>query len=130
MIVSDTVGFIRKLPAELEAAFRATLEELYEAALLVHVVDAADSNVVEKYQAVRRILEQMNLGQVPELVVCNKIDKLEPAAVESLCRELQGIGVSAAKKIGIGDLLGEIDRRVPYAAKDAYLRASVGELDS
>jgi GTP-binding protein HflX len=113
VILSDTVGFIRKLPAELENAFRATLEELYDAALLVHVVDAADPDVIAKYQAVRRILDQMSLGSAPELVVCNKIDKADPTTVAPLLRELEGIGVSAAKKIGIGELLAEIDKRVP-----------------
>jgi GTP-binding protein HflX len=117
VILSDTVGFIRKLPAELENAFRATLEELYDAALLVHVVDAADSDVIPKYNAVRKILDQMSLGNTPELVVCNKIDKAAPEVVEPLLRELNGMGVSAAKKIGIGELLAEIDKRVPYPFK-------------
>jgi GTP-binding protein HflX len=117
VILSDTVGFIRKLPAELENAFRATLEELYDASLLVHVVDAADPDVIAKYNAVRNILNQMSLGETPELVVCNKIDKASPDVVAPLLRELNGLGVSAAKKIGIGVLLAEIDRRVPYPFK-------------
>ena len=130
VILSDTVGFIRKLPAELENAFRATLEELYDAALLVHVVDAADPDVIAKYQAVRRILDQMSLGSAPELVVCNKIDKADPTTVAPLLRELGGIGVSAAKKIGIGELLAEIDKRVPRtsAPTPAYSQRN-GEAD-
>jgi GTP-binding protein HflX len=113
VIISDTVGFIRKLPVELETAFRATLEELYDAALLIHVVDASDPDAIEKYQAVRKIINQMSLAGAPELVVVNKVDAVDGAAVEPLVRELHAIPVSAAKKIGIGALLAEIDARVP-----------------
>ena len=113
VILSDTVGFIRKLPKELETAFRATLEELYEAALLVHVVDASDKDAIGKYNAVRQILEQMELSHTPELVVLNKIDAADPDWVESLRTELNGVPVSAAKRIGIGDLLKVIDSQVP-----------------
>lgn len=112
VILSDTVGFIRKLPKELETAFRATLEELYEATLLVHVVDASDHDAVGKYNAVRKILEQMNLADAPELVVLNKIDAASPERVSELVAELQAVPVSAVRRIGIGELLKEIDKRV------------------
>ena len=112
VILSDTVGFIRKLPKELETAFQATLEELYEAALLVHVVDASDTDAVGKYNAVRKILVQMELGDAPELVVLNKIDAANPETVRALQAELVGVPVSAAKRIGIGALLKEIDLRL------------------
>lgn len=113
VLLSDTVGFIRKLPVELETAFRATLEELYEATLLVHVVDASDPDALGKYSAVRKILEQMNLAQAPELVVLNKSDRAEPGVVAALQNELSGVAVSALKKIGIGELLQTIDARLP-----------------
>jgi GTP-binding protein HflX len=116
VIVSDTVGFIRKLPQELETAFRATLEELYEATLLVHVVDASDPDVLGKYRAVRRILEQMNLSQAPELVVLNKVDRVTDDILIPLRNELPGIAVSATKRTGIGDLLAAIDERLPRVA--------------
>jgi GTP-binding protein HflX len=127
VVISDTVGFIRKLPVELETAFRATLEELYDAALLVHVVDAADPDVIGKYQAVRTILGQMDLAQLPELVVVNKIDLVAPAVIESLCKELQAVPVSAAKKVGIGALLAAIDARVPRTYSP--VSPSVGEFN-
>jgi len=127
VVISDTVGFIRKLPVELETAFRATLEELYDAALLVHVVDAADPDVIGKYQAVRTILGQMDLAQLPELVVVNKIDLVAPAVSESLCKELQAVPVSAAKKVGIGALLAAIDARVPRTYNP--VPPSVGEFN-
>jgi GTP-binding protein HflX len=116
VIVSDTVGFIRSLPQELESAFRATLEELYEAALLVHVVDISDPDVAGKYQAVRRILEQMELRDLPELVVYNKIDRVDAAtAAERMAAttDLPGVPVSALQKRGIEELLRRIDTLVP-----------------
>lgn len=116
VVISDTVGFIRKLPVELETAFRATLEELYDAALLVHVVDASDPDAIGKYQAVRRIIDQMSLADAPELVVVNKIDAVTPEVFEPLCKQLNAIPVSAAKKVGIGALLAAIDARVPRLA--------------
>lgn len=128
VVISDTVGFIRKLPVELETAFRATLEELYDAALLVHVVDASDADAVGKYQAVRKIVDQMSLAQAPELVVVNKIDMVKPEVCEALCARLHGVPVSASKKIGIGALLAAIDARVPRVA--AQMSPSVGELNS
>jgi GTP-binding protein HflX len=112
VIVSDTVGFIRKLPKELETAFQATLEELYEASLLVHVVDASDKDAIGKYNAVRKILTQMELADAPELVVLNKIDATDAEAVEALTNEMSGVAVSAAKRIGIGELLKEIEARL------------------
>ncbi len=119
VILSDTVGFIRKLPHELEAAFRATLEELFEATLLVHVVDAADKDAVGKYRAVRRILEQMELSLLPELVVLNKCDVATAEAVAQLQNELGGVAVSAAKRQGIGALLTAIDARLVEPRADS-----------
>lgn len=116
VILSDTVGFIRRLPAELETAFRATLEELYEASLLVHVVDSSDPDALGKYRAVRKILELMELRDAPELVVFNKVDKVDEETVRLLIQELAGIAVSAAQRIGLGGLLTEIDTRVPQRA--------------
>jgi len=116
VVISDTVGFIRKLPVELETAFRATLEELYDAALLVHVVDASDPDAFVKYQAVRKIIDQMSLANAPELVVLNKIDSVPLEMYEALSKQLNAVPVSASKKIGIGALLAAIDLRVPRVA--------------
>jgi GTP-binding protein HflX len=118
VIVSDTVGFIRNLPQELETAFRATLEELYDATLLVHIVDASDRDAVKKYKAVRRILDQMTMGSAPELVVCNKVDKAESGSVDLLLRELGGVAVSASKRVGIGELLARISRMAPPVSRE------------
>lgn len=117
VIASDTVGFIRKLPVELETAFRATLEELYEATLLVHVVDASDKDVLGKYRAVRRILDQMSLGGAPELVVLNKIDRISEDELAALQNEIPGIAVSAVNRTGFGALLAAIDARLPRVSQ-------------
>jgi GTP-binding protein HflX len=76
IIITDTVGFIRDLPKDLVAAFRATLEELDEADLLLHVVDAADSNHEAQIMSVERILDELKLIEKPRLIVFNKIDKV------------------------------------------------------
>lgn len=108
IVISDTVGFIRQLPSELENAFQATLEELYDAALLLHVIDASDPGAIDKYNAVRTILQRMELSEIPELVVINKIDKASADELLSLRNATGGIPVSAVSKLHFGALLREI----------------------
>ncbi|WP_260261309.1 ribosome rescue GTPase HflX [Vibrio intestinalis] len=76
-ILADTVGFIRHLPHDLVAAFKATLQETQEADILLHVVDASDERFRENMQAVQDVLEEIDAHEVPSLVVMNKIDNLE-----------------------------------------------------
>jgi GTP-binding protein HflX len=76
VIITDTVGFIRDLPSDLVAAFHATLEELRDASLLIHVVDAASPDLERKVEAVHGVLDEIGLGDKPELLVFNQIDKL------------------------------------------------------
>jgi GTPase len=104
VVLSDTVGFIRDLPAELRTAFRATLEELGEALLLVHVLDASDQQLSERRRAVENVLQEMGLAEVPCLRVLNKIDCVPSAQVEQLVREHSAVAVSATKKIGFDEL--------------------------
>jgi GTP-binding protein HflX len=89
VIITDTVGFIRDLPADLVTAFRATLEELAEADVLVHVVDASDPGRLEQMRAVERILDELKLSSIPRVLVYNKIDRLQPAALRELVNEAQ-----------------------------------------
>jgi len=96
IIITDTVGFIRDLPKDLVAAFRATLEELEEADLLLHVVDAADPAREAQIRAVERILEELKLNEKPRLIVFNKCDRLTPEqAIELAAEREQSIAVSA-----------------------------------
>lgn len=105
-ILSDTVGFIRELPEELFNAFRATLEELFDAELLLHVLDGADPEMLDRHRAVNQIIIDMGLADRPEVVVINKTDLIDSERCESLQNEINGLPVSAKNQIGI-DQLGQ-----------------------
>ncbi len=109
VIITDTVGFIRDLPKDLVAAFRATLEELYDADLLLHVVDASDPSREEQVRAVENILDSLDLMQKPRLMVWNKADLLSQEEVGSLLRTLGGVAISAASREGLATLLAKAD---------------------
>lgn len=106
-IVADTVGFIRHLPHDLVAAFKATLQETQEADLLLHVVDYADEQFRENMDQVNEVLEEIDAGEIPQLVICNKIDRLEGVEAK-IDRDDEGrpirVWLSAQQGIGI-DLL-------------------------
>jgi len=76
IVFADTVGFIRHLPHELVAAFKATLQETLEADLLLHVIDVADERQAENFQQVQEVLQEIGADEIPQLLICNKIDKL------------------------------------------------------
>ncbi|RZQ56058.1 GTPase HflX [Pseudidiomarina tainanensis] len=76
IILADTVGFIRHLPHELVAAFKATLQETQEADLLLHVIDVADERQAENIHQVQEVLNEIGADEIPQLLICNKIDKL------------------------------------------------------
>ncbi len=88
VIINDTVGFIRDLPETLVAAFRATLEEISDSDLLVHVVDAANPRAVQQIESVDKILHELELNNIPQITVLNKVDLLDEASVESLIRQI------------------------------------------
>jgi GTP-binding protein HflX len=87
VLVSDTVGFIKKLPHDLVASFRSTLDEAREGDLLVHVVDASDPSFPAQVEVTRAALAEIGAGETPRLVVLNKADRLDAAARERLARE-------------------------------------------
>jgi GTP-binding protein HflX len=109
VVITDTVGFIRDLPAELARAFRATLEEMADADLLVHVVDASDPDSDQHIRAVDGILADLALADKPRLLVWNKCDRLDPAEVEQLARG-GGFTVSALDRSTFGPMLLAIER--------------------
>ncbi|HVQ74837.1 MAG TPA: GTPase HflX [Candidatus Binatia bacterium] len=110
-IMTDTVGFIRKLPHQLVAAFKATLEELAEADVLVHVVDASHPQLDEQVAAVDSLLGELDLGDRPTIVALNKIDRVEgEAPLRGLLERFDGVGVSALTGEGIDRLLERIGR--------------------
>lgn len=109
VIVVDTVGFIRNLPKELKAAFRTTFEELHEADLLLHVIDASSKDIEEKHQTVRSMLCELELDSKPLLLVLNKMDLCDPEVVQGLAANTDGIPVSAMDTSSFGSLLGAIE---------------------
>jgi GTP-binding protein HflX len=105
VIVTDTVGFIRDLPKDLVAAFRATLEEIADASLLLHVVDASSPDLERRIAAVREVLAELGHGGVPELLVFNKIDALPKDVGEAIAARHAGVAVSALRRTGLAELL-------------------------
>jgi GTP-binding protein HflX len=113
-ILTDTVGFVRKLPHELVAAFRATLEELADAAVLLHVVDASHPAMLEHMAAVDALLGELDVADRPTVLVLNKVDRLEERhPVEAVRAERGGVAISAVTGEGIAHLLAAIDTALP-----------------
>jgi GTP-binding protein HflX len=109
VVLTDTVGFIRDLPRDLVAAFRATLEELEDADLLLHVVDASDARHEEQAQAVERILGTLEVADTPRLLVLNKADRAPEGAARE-AHEKGGIAVSALQRQGLPELLARCEQ--------------------
>lgn len=130
-LFTDTVGFIQKLPTQLVAAFRATLEEITEADVLLHVVDITHPNAQEQARAVEDTLAELKVSGVPTVLALNKIDRLDsPAEARRLAAATpHAVAISAARNIGLDDLLTNIEQmlyenlapvrvRLPYRAGD------------
>jgi GTP-binding protein HflX len=135
-ILTDTVGFIHKLPHQLVDAFRATLEEVNRADVLVEVVDASDPHVTEHRATVQTVLDELGAGTKPRLVVFNKIDLVEPAAADGgrvapaisgavFISALTGFGLDTLK-VELSALLAtlwvDVDVRLPYTAGELLAR--------
>ncbi|HEY6118138.1 MAG TPA: GTPase HflX [Candidatus Dormibacteraeota bacterium] len=115
LLLTDTVGFIQKLPTDLVAAFRATLEEVTEADLVIQVLDVSSPAVEEQAATVERVLADLNAVDKPRVVALNKVDLLGPAtrrrAITALTARYPGaVPISAVRRTGFDDLLREIDR--------------------
>jgi GTP-binding protein HflX len=110
-LITDTVGFIQKLPTELVAAFRATLEEIAEADLLIHVVDITHPNAHAQAKAVYQTLEDIGADQIPVLIALNKIDQLgNPEKARQALVELEhSVAISALSGDGIPELLDAVN---------------------
>jgi len=122
-ILTDTVGFIRKLPHQLVAAFKATLEELEEADVLLHVVDASHPGLEEQMEAVDTLLGELELGNRPTIVVLNKVDRLEAdAALGALVDRFDAVAVSARTGQGMEALLDRIERALRPGVERVRLR--------
>lgn len=111
VIITDTVGFIRDLPKSLMGAFKATLEELEDADLLLHLVDLSNPRFKEQIESVDKILEDLDLGTRQRLLVFNKVDQVDPADVQHLCRRYNAIPLSAFDRSSFKPLLNKMQRR-------------------
>lgn len=103
-IITDTVGFIRDLPKELMTAFRATLEELESADVLVHLIDISNPACMEQIESVEKIIGQLKLENIPVIPVLNKMDVMDAETVEIMARKLDGIPVCAKDRKTLGPL--------------------------
>ncbi|MBV7298961.1 ribosome rescue GTPase HflX [Enterovibrio paralichthyis] len=135
-ILADTVGFIRHLPHDLVAAFKATLQETQEASLLLHVIDASDERFRDNIDAVNVVLEEIDAHEVPTLLVMNKIDNMEDAAPR-IERDEEGVPqivwVSALADQGIDLLFEALTERLAGTMVSYRLRippASIGRMHS
>jgi GTPase len=109
-IITDTVGFIRNLPEELFTAFRATLDELLDADILLHVIDAASPHFEEQIAAVEKILEELEINDKPTIMVLNKSDRIEDKEMlANLCHRLDAVAVSALDKRTLFVLMEKIE---------------------
>jgi GTP-binding protein HflX len=122
VLLSDTVGFVRKLPHQLVESFRSTLEEVVDADLLVHVVDASSPEAERQIDAVRAVLRELGAGDIPELLVANKIDVASPEAV-GLLRGIGAVPVSAVTGEGTEKFLDALADRL--RALNAVVELSV-----
>jgi len=109
-IITDTVGFIRALPKSLMEAFAATLEELHDADLLLHVVDASSRRMEEETKTVEEILRKLDLRQIPVVTVLNKMDRVPPEEVQGLKKRTGGVPVSAIHPPSLVELVRKIEK--------------------
>ncbi len=122
VLVSDTVGFIQKLPHDLVASFRSTLEEARNAALLLYIVDASDPTFRGQYEVTRTVLREIEADQAPSLLVLNKIDRVEPELREALTTEFpDAVQLSALDPADVASLRQLIIDRVSKAFVEAEM---------
>ncbi len=114
--LSDTVGFISKLPHDLVEAFKSTLEEVVEADLLLHVVDASNEEAIKQIQSVNKVLSELNARGKNTIILLNKIDKASEENLKEIKAFLQGekiIEISAAKEINLNEVLKAVGEEIP-----------------
>jgi GTP-binding protein HflX len=127
-LLSDTVGFVRDLPHHLVASFRATLEEVIYADLLLHVVDASSPIADHQFCAVRQVLEELGCQDKPELTLLNKMDAVDDYSVLPLVEQLarDPIRISAINREGLDEVVGRVGRIMRSGQVDIRLRTSAG----
>ncbi len=109
---TDTVGFIRDLPEDLMKAFRATLEEMEDADLIIHLVDVSSPYFKERMETVEKIFHDIGIGGIPRLLVFNKIDLVEKRTLYALLHRYRAIGISAKDRATFRPLLKRLETRL------------------
>lgn len=112
VVATDTVGFIRDLPEDLFAAFRATFEEAQDAQLLLHVVDGSDPRWDEQLRTTEELLVRLELERIPRILVFNKADQMEPDRAQALALEHRGVALSALRGDQLDVLRDRIEREL------------------
>lgn len=129
VLLVDTVGFIRKLPHELVAAFRATLEEVTEADLLIHVVDLSSPDWYDQARAVYQTLEELGASEKPMVTAYNKTDRVDPVEVAAaVARTPHAAAISAKTGYGLKQLLAVIEEALPETVVQGTYRIPYGEV--
>jgi GTP-binding protein HflX len=130
VLITDTVGFIRDLPKDLMEAFAATLEELQDADLLLHVVDVSDPRFEEHMEAVQRVLVQLELQHKPTILVFNKMDLADPVILENQLNRFNGVAISALSTETVRPLILTMQDHVEaLMAEDASAPATQDQKD-
>jgi GTP-binding protein HflX len=113
-LITDTVGFIQKLPTALIEAFHATLEEIVEADLLLHVVDISHANALNQFNSVQKTLEELGANHIPVVTALNKVDRLRDpeSAKETVSNFSKAVTISALQGSGVKDLLRVIQQEL------------------
>lgn len=118
--ITDTVGFVRKLPHDLVEAFKSTLEEVIYSDLLCHIVDTSSDHALDQIKAVEEVLEELGVKDKETILVLNKIDKATDEQIEEvkkICSEYKIIEISAKEGINLDNLLDLIEEKLPYKMK-------------
>jgi len=128
VIITDTVGFIQSLPPDLMGAFRSTLDELQDAHLLIHLVDAGSPRLEQQITTVKKILAELDLSETPTLLALNKADRVGPETLKALCERHGAIALSALQHNSFGPFLKAIEdllwEKTPYPSNQS---SSTGE---
>lgn len=122
VVITDTVGFLRDLPKDLVEAFRSTLEEMEDADLLLHVVDVSNPDFEDHIEAVNRILSDLHLEHIPQLLVFNKEDNADHQLTENVCQRYKGVSISAIQRSTLKKLILRVQEEILrlYPQGDQY----------
>jgi GTP-binding protein HflX len=129
VVFTDTVGFINRLPTQLAAAFRATLEEVLHTDALIHVVDATGPHYEREIEVTRGVLKDLGAGALPTVMAWNKIDALPPEIDPAFFEPIlpPGVAISAREGIGLDRLLNEVQKLFDAARPRVWLRFGYDE---